>query len=240
MFNRLVACIILITLLVFLASVVMFPTSPRFFERKPLTPYTLTPPPFPDISVAQKISLASGQELSYRVHYGAEIVPSTVGPVLLSYFEYQVPSPVRKYVSTRGWASPRPLVFSWNGGPGDSSYLSHLGGFGPWRARYSIPSRNHVGRIRERLRPDFRSGNKSDVKTGLGFRSELDTHPPFYLDPNPHTLLSSCDLVYVDPPSTGLSGGGPECWEDGTDAAITAHFIYQYLARTANLNRPKY
>ena len=71
------------------------------------------------------------------------------------------------------------MTFFWNGGPGYSSAWLHLGSWAPKRLKITA----------------------SDVVKDL---SKSETKGFSWVD-NAETLLDKTDLVFVDPPGTGLS-----------------------------------
>ena len=69
--------------------------------------------------------------------------------------------------------------------------------------------------------------------------------PPYRLVDNPHTLLSSSDLVFVDPIGTGYSRAlgknkNADYWGVDEDSAVIAEFIRAYLTAQRRWNSPKY
>lgn len=69
--------------------------------------------------------------------------------------------------------STRPLIISFNGGPGTASVWMHMGYTGPRRVTYDDD----------------------------GFQQK----PPAGLEDNPHSILDTADIVYLDPIGTGFS-----------------------------------
>jgi carboxypeptidase C (cathepsin A) len=112
-----------------------------------------------------------------------------------------------------GRASPRPVTFAFNGGPGSASLWLNIGGFGPKRAPTLTP---HA------------------------------TPPaPYAFGDNPHTLLGSTDLVFIDAVGTGFSrltgdGRPDEVWGVEADVDVFARFILRYLTVTASWQAPRY
>jgi carboxypeptidase C (cathepsin A) len=109
----------------------------------------------------------------------------------------------------------RPVVFAFNGGPGSASAYLHLGGLGPWRV-------------------DF----PTDLRLGL-------SSPPPPLRPNPHALLDTADLVFIDPIQTGFGRAAPQAAAAALysvlgDAAYFADIICQWLRLEQRLSSPKY
>lgn len=107
----------------------------------------------------------------------------------------------------------RPLTFLWNGGPGSSSSLVHLLGFGP-----------------KRVAPD---------STGAPTLSPAGT----MLVDNPSTWLGHTDLVFVDPIGTGYSRPtraeyAKEFYQSPGDAESVAELIRVYRTRYDAFDQP--
>ncbi len=107
----------------------------------------------------------------------------------------------------------RPLTFLWNGGPGSSSDLVHLLGFGP-----------------KRVAPDT---------SGAPPLSPAGTT----LIDNEDTWLDKTDLVFVDPIGTGYSRPtravyGKEFYQSRGDAESVAEFIRVYRTRYDAFDQP--
>ncbi len=69
--------------------------------------------------------------------------------------------------------------------------------------------------------------------------------PPYPVLPNPHTLLTHSDLVFVDPVGTGFSRAVGEAtnkdfWGVDEDVASVSHFIREWLTRNERWGSPKY
>lgn len=112
-----------------------------------------------------------------------------------------------------GDAADRPILFSFNGGPGSSSVWLHLGLFGP------------------RM-----------VDLGQG---EIPAKPPYRLSDNDASLLDICDLVFIDPVSTGYSRPVPgeeakQFHGVKEDAEWVAEYIRHHLGRTKRWTSPKF
>lgn len=112
-----------------------------------------------------------------------------------------------------GDAADRPILFSFNGGPGSSSVWMHLGLFGP------------------RL-----------IDLGQG---DIPTRPPYRLIDNDASLLDMCDLVFIDPVSTGYSRPVPgeeakQFHGVKEDAEWVAEYIRHHLGRTKRWSSPKF
>jgi carboxypeptidase C (cathepsin A) len=101
----------------------------------------------------------------------------------------------------------RPLTFSYNGGPGASSSLVDLGGFGPREIAWPQP------------------GAAAAVR------------PPYQIKPNPDTLLATTDLVFIDAVGTGYSRiippkGTPKMFYGvRQDSDAFTQFIERYISK---------
>ena len=111
----------------------------------------------------------------------------------------------------------RPVTFLWNGGPGSASIWLHLGSWGPKRLKSDAP------------------------KTGDGTKQAAS----FPFEDNAISLLDQTDIVFVDPPGTGLSTAispfiNSELWGTDADAQIVADFITSYTNKYGRQSSPKY
>jgi carboxypeptidase C (cathepsin A) len=111
----------------------------------------------------------------------------------------------------------RPVTFFWNGGPGSSSAWLHLGSWAPGRLESSDIDRN--------------------VSDG-GARV-------FSFVDNAETLLDKTDLVFVDPPGTGLSEAiapykNSDFWGMEADAQVNRDFVVRFVDRYDRQTSPKY
>ena len=109
----------------------------------------------------------------------------------------------------------RPILFGFNGGPGASSMMVHVGFLGTKRMIYS-----------------------EDV-------DEPNTMPPFQAGDNPNCLLDIADIVLIDPVGTGFGVLLDETYKDTFftsegDAESLLLFIRQWLTRYKRWNSPKY
>lgn len=107
----------------------------------------------------------------------------------------------------------RPLIISFNGGPGTASLWMHLGYTGPRRVTYDDE----------------------------GFQQK----PPAGLEDNPHSILDTADIVYLDPIGTGFSRMMPG--EDLhkfhgklADIQSVGDFILTYVNRKDRWASPKF
>ncbi|WP_415748918.1 S10 family serine carboxypeptidase-like protein [Burkholderia sp. BE24] len=111
----------------------------------------------------------------------------------------------------------RPVTFLWNGGPGSASIWLHMGSWGPKRLKSDAP-------------------NMADP-----------TKQPesFPFEDNAISLLDESDIVFVDPPGTGLSTAieplkNGDLWGTDDDAQVVADFITSYTNKYNRQSSPKY
>ncbi len=120
----------------------------------------------PDPVVSQHTGRFNGQTIAYTAEVGW-IPIRDEGKVVakMCYTAY----------TKNGVTDPttRPLIISFNGGPGTASVWMHLGYTGPRRVTYDDE----------------------------GFQQR----PPAGLEDNPHSILDTADIVYIDPIGTGFS-----------------------------------
>lgn len=108
-----------------------------------------------------------GADISYKVTTGKLQINNDEGKPRASIFHVT-------YERTGVAATPRPVMFAFNGGPGSSAVWLHLGVLGPKRIEVA----------------------------GDGTQPP---RPPTQIIDNPFSILDVCDLVFVDPVSTGYS-----------------------------------
>jgi carboxypeptidase C (cathepsin A) len=109
--------------------------------------------------------------------------------------------------------SERPIIFSFNGGPGSSSFWLHMGVMGP--KRVAIPDEVHGGGAPYRIVPNEATLlDRADIvmidPIGTGFSRPLGDTP------------------------------GSEFWGVSQDAASITQFIQRYLSQNRRWNSPKY
>ena len=111
---------------------------------------------------------------------------------------------------------PRPIAFCFNGGPGSSSVWLHLGMLGPKRVELDA--------------------------AGLGTTL---AEPPYGVVENEHSILEFCDLVFIDPVSTGFSRSEEK--DDAKDfhglegdIESVGAFIHQYCSKHGRWDSAKY
>ncbi|MFM9923094.1 peptidase [Variovorax sp. H27-G14] len=111
----------------------------------------------------------------------------------------------------------RPVTFLWNGGPGSASIWLHMGSWGPKRL-------------------------KSDAPNMVDDTQQPDSFP---FEDNAISLLDQSDIVFVDPPGTGLSTAvsplrNRDLWGTDADAQVVADFIVSYINKYNRQSSPKY
>ncbi|MBB5466866.1 carboxypeptidase C (cathepsin A) [Paraburkholderia sp. CI2] len=110
---------------------------------------------------------------------------------------------------------PRPVTFVYNGGPGSSSIWLRLGSFAPTRVATTDPLLNGT------------------------------SWPNYPLVNNTESLIDTTDLVFIDPPGTGLSEAilpntNQTYWSTDADANIMRDFIIRYLTVNSRSSSPIY
>lgn len=133
-----------------------------------------TPPKFRPSITTHRVTIG-GREVEYTARAGLTEMRDYDGKLKAHIFSVS-------YVRTpREGERPqdRPVLFSFNGGPGSSSVWMHLGMSGPRRVRFADPKES--------------AGTPSLPR------------PPYELIDNEHSWLDLFDLVYIDPVSTGYS-----------------------------------
>ena len=111
----------------------------------------------------------------------------------------------------------RPVTFLWNGGPGSASIWLHMGSWGPKRLKSDAPN----------------MPNPTVQPTSFPFED------------NAISLLDKSDIVFVDPPGTGLSTAisplrNADLWGTDVDAQVVADFIVAYTNKFNRQSSPKY
>lgn len=111
--------------------------------------------------------------------------------------------------------APRPVTFVYNGGPGSSSIWLRLGSFAPTRVATTDPLLNGT------------------------------SWPNFPLVNNTESLIDTTDLVFIDPPGTGLSEAilpntNQNYWSTDADANIMRDFIMRYVSVNSRGTSPIY
>lgn len=109
----------------------------------------------------------------------------------------------------------RPVIFGFNGGPGSSSMMVHVGFLGAKRIKYN-----------------------DDIDT-------TSSLPPYEVIDNPNCLLDIADVVLVDPVGTGFGvlldeESGKKFYGIEEDAEALLMFIGRWLSRYDRWDSPKY
>ena len=170
---------------------------------------------FPGDSVTQGSVLVGGETIQYTARAGTLPLTDAAGKTLANVF----------YISYTkdGVADPseRPLLFSFNGGPGSASMWMHIGLVGPRRVKLGDGGGVHRDHSPARLMP------------------------PAEMIDNEHTLLDVADLVFIDPVSTGYSRALPgvdasQFHGFAEDIAAVGDFIRLYVSRNDRWDSPKF
>ena len=151
----------------------------------------------------------SGEKISYHTISEDNVFYDDEGKAIasifsFSYFRDDVPD-----------VSKRPVVFAFNGGPGTSSCMVHVGLLGPKRISY-----------------------QEDVDALSGI-------PPYTVIDNPECLLDVADIVLVDPVETGFGvlldeTKGEKFFGVEEDAEAFLNFVQHWLQKYQRYLSPKY
>lgn len=168
-----------------------------------------------DTSVKQHTITINGQVLPYVARAGHLVAYRNVTPTRKSGAEAAI-----FYTSYTRDGLPkenRPVTFLWNGGPGSASIWLHMGSWGPKRLKSDAPNM-----------PDPTKQPES-----------------FPFEDNAISLLDKSDIVFVDPPGTGLSTAiaplkNKDLWGTDIDAQVVADFITAYINKYNRQSSPKY
>lgn len=112
-------------------------------------------------------------------------------------------------------AASRPVIFAFNGGPGSSSCMLHVGFLGPRRMAF----RDNI--------------------------NSLSSMPPYRVQNNPECLLDIADIVIVDPVATGFGllldeSHSEDFFGIKEDAEAILNFMQLWLQRYERWSSPKY
>jgi carboxypeptidase C (cathepsin A) len=170
---------------------------------------------FPGDSETQGSVVIDGETIEYTARAGTLPLAGAEGNTFAKVF----------YISyTQGGVtdvSERPLLFSFNGGPGSASIWMHIGLLGPRRVQLGDGG-----------------GAKRD-------RSPVQPVPPAKMIDNEYSMLDVADLVFIDPVSTGysraLAGADAKQFHGfAEDIAAVGEFIRMYISRNDRWNSPKF
>lgn len=151
----------------------------------------------------------NGEKISYHTVSEDNVFYSEDGKMEASIFSFSYFRDDVENIDTR------PVIFGFNGGPGTSSTMVHLGLLGPKRIAYK---------------------DNIDDENGI---------PPFTVIDNPECLLDIADLVLVDPVSTGFGvlidqTKGEKYYGIEEDAEAFLCFVQRWLSKYKRWLSPKY
>lgn len=151
----------------------------------------------------------NGNNISYNTISEDNIFYDENGNAIASIFSF---SYFRKDVNNY---KDRPVIFAFNGGPGSSSIMLHLGLLGKKRIKYKA----HL--------------------------NDEDSLPPYEIIDNPQCLLDVADIVLVDPVSTGFGilidkEREKDFYGIKEDAEAFISFVQMWLQRYDRYQSPKY
>lgn len=170
---------------------------------------------FPGDSVTQSSVVIDGKTIEYTARAGTLPLTDTEGNILAKVFYIS-------YTKNRITdVSKRPLLFSFNGGPGSASIWLHIGLLGPRRVLL---------------------GEGGGVKRDHSLAQPL---PPTKMIDNEYSMLDVADLVFIDPVSTGYSRAlagvdASQFHGFAEDIAAVSEFIRMYILRNDRWNSPKF
>jgi carboxypeptidase C (cathepsin A) len=170
---------------------------------------------FPGDALSRSSVVIDGETVEYTARAGTLPLEDPSGNVLAQVFYI---SYARDGVTN---LSERPLLFSFNGGPGSASIWMHIGLLGPRRVKL---------------------GDGGGVHRD---HSEARLVPPTEMIDNEHSMLDVADLVFIDPVSTGYSRALPgvdasQFHGFAEDIAAVASFIRLYVSRNERWDSPKF
>lgn len=170
---------------------------------------------FPGDSVTQNSVVIDGKTIEYTARAGTLPLADAAGKTLAKVFYI---SYIKRGVKD---ISQRPLLFSFNGGPGSASIWMHIGLLGPRRVQLGAGG-----------------GVKRD-------HSPARLVPPVKMIDNEYSMLDVADLVFIDPVSTGysraLAGVDTKQFHGfAEDIAAVSKFIRLYITRNERWNSPKF
>ena len=170
---------------------------------------------FPGDSVTQSSVAIDGETIEYTARAGTLPLADADGTTLANVFFI---SYTKNGVTD---VAERPLLFSFNGGPGSASIWMHIGLLGPRRVKLGDGGGVHRDHSLARLAP------------------------PADMVDNEHSMLDIADLVFIDPVSTGYSRALPgvdagQFHGFAEDIAAVAEFIRMYVSRNDRWDSPKF
>jgi len=170
---------------------------------------------FPGDSVTQGSVVIDGATIDYTARAGTLPLTDADGTTLANVFYIAY---TKNGVTD---ASERPLLFSFNGGPGSASMWMHIGLVGPRRVKL---------------------GDGGGVNRD---HSPARLVPPAEMIDNEYSMLDVADLVFIDPVSTGYSRALPgvdasQFHGFAEDIAAVGEFIRLYVSRNDRWDSPKF
>ncbi len=170
---------------------------------------------FPGDAVTQGNVVVGGETIEYTARAGTLPLADADGRTLANVFYI---SYTKNGVAD---ASERPLLFSFNGGPGSASMWMHIGLVGPRRVKL---------------------GDAGGVRRD---HSPARLAPPAEMIDNEYSMLDVADLVFIDPVSTGYSRALPgvdasQFHGFAEDIAAVGEFIRLYVSRNDRWDSPKF
>ena len=151
----------------------------------------------------------NGSNIAYNTISEDNIFYDEKGNAIASIFSF---SYFKKDVENK---AQRPVIFAFNGGPGSSSVMLHIGLLGPKRIKYN--------------------SNLNDAKS----------LPPYEVIDNPECLIDIADIVLIDPINTGFGllidkDRENEFYGIREDAEAFVSFVQMWIQRYNRYQSPKY
>jgi carboxypeptidase C (cathepsin A) len=170
---------------------------------------------YPGDAVTQGSVTIAGEVVEYTARAGTLPLTDDSGNTLAEVFYIAY---TRNGVENIG---QRPLLFSFNGGPGSASLWMHIGLLGPRRVQLGPGG----GVMRD--------------------HSRARLTPPAGMVDNEYSMLDVADLVFIDPVSTGYSRALPGVDASrfhgfAEDIAAVGEFIRLYVSRNDRWSSPKF
>jgi carboxypeptidase C (cathepsin A) len=168
---------------------------------------------WPAPAITEHTVSIAGQEIAYTATAGTMEMPDYQGKPKAHVFYIAY---IRQLPEN---SPPRPVTFTFNGGPGSSSVWLHMGTIGPRRVRFADANEEHG-------------------------QPALPT-PPYQVIANEYSWLDFTDLVFIDPVSTGYSrpveGERKEQFHGlQEDIQWVGDFIRLWTTRNQRWNSPKF
>lgn len=172
---------------------------------KTTAPASTTAAP-PQKSVTHGSVTVNGQTIRYTATAGSTILKDDKGAPTASMFYIA-------YTKDGAKADKRPVTFAYNGGPGGSSVLVNIGGFGPMRVQ------------------------TTDAAATPPPPYQMQSNPYSLLDKTDLVFIDAVDTGFSEPLG---KASGKEFWGVDPDVKSFGEFIENYLTQNNRWNSPKF